>query len=299
MWMFTALLYLGFLILGLIFLCGYLLPVDDSDILIFHPNADLGGGGEKCCWALIMGLLKSKRPLKIGLFIRKNCIIGPRELSRTAGKTFQLSFGDDLYPRIKIAEPSLAEMSDTVTLKLIPLRTFWTSVYQYPKVCRMGQLLGGLLCGLEAVITTWRSVKSPVVLDTIGCAPAMFAMRILTRRKCRAYIHWPFIDDMVMKRNGKASLSWCYDAAVLAMYKEFGRIAYESPVVCNSTYTHTRIRNLWKKETQIEFPPVDEPPARKQCSKPIAMSVAQFRPEKNHRRQIDIIRHTILNVRDE
>jgi alpha-1,2-mannosyltransferase len=119
-----------------------------------------------------------------------------------------------------------------------------------------------------------------------------------------AYVHYPTIstDMMQWERQRKGRAIW-KTWAKLIYYKLFA-VAYglvgslADLVMVNSTWTYNHIQSLWwySKRIDIVYPPcrVDQREAPKSNQRqPIIVSIGQFRPEKNHRLQIEAV-HKLL-----
>jgi len=133
--------------------------------------------------------------------------------------------------------------------------------------------------------------------------------------KIISYSHYPFISSDMIKKvqsgisdfNNQASISkskiktqikLCYYKLILLMYRFVGRFA--DLIMANSTWTFNHFADLWASNLSNLyklFPPctVDkyyELPLNRPRAQQI-LSIGQFRPEKNHKLQINAIKQIV------
>jgi len=146
-----------------------------------------------------------------------------------------------------------------------------------------------------------------VFLDTMGYAFTYPFVRLLAGCPVVAYVHYPTISsDMIsVVRDRDASFNndssiarsaWLSDAK-LKYYqlfaKLYGFVGRQAQVVMvNSTWTKNHIVQIWKipNRTNIVYPPCGTMALANidlKTRKKIILSIAQFRPEKNHALQIE------------
>jgi len=180
----------------------------------------------------------------------------------------------------------------------------------YPRLTLLLQAFGSLLLGFEACLRH----HSDVVVDTVGCAfayPAFFA----SGSRIFAYVHYPFIsDDMLQRvRDGKLSYN---NLAVISGNKMLTRakLAYYGCIfwayrlcgslvegaMANSRWTEAHMRRAWgKTPLSVVYPPCDVEKfisTNSSARKRQIVSLAQFRPEKDHELQLRAF--SLLNNRD-
>lgn len=176
----------------------------------------------------------------------------------------------------------------------------------WPRFTLLGQILGSIILAFE----TMMRCKPDVFIDTAGFP---FIYPIIKMFKCRlvAYVHYPFIShDMIQKLQYKSynnsgliannnflrSLKIYYYKELCNIYSFCGKFC--DLAFTNSSWTHGHITRLWSgcSNIKILFPPCDLSPftgrklERKELSssKIEILSLSQFRPEKNHRLQLEI-----------
>lgn len=176
----------------------------------------------------------------------------------------------------------------------------------WPRFTLLGQILGSIVLALETMIR----FRPDILIDTAGF-PFMYP--IIKMFKCRlvAYVHYPFIShDMIQKlqiksfnNSGLIADNYFLRYLKIFYYKELCKIYSFCGKFCdlaftNSSWTHGHINRLWSgcSNIKIVFPPCDLSPftsiknQRKSApySKIEVLSLSQFRPEKNHRLQLEI-----------
>lgn len=148
-----------------------------------------------------------------------------------------------------------------------------------------------------------------VWLDTVGW-PASYPAAWLAGSKVAAYVHYPTISTDMLRRvaarhaafnnSSAVSSSAVRTQAKLLYYRLFALLygwlgAFPSVVMVNSSWTSAHICVLWwrgrARRPQIVYPPCDvaalqrlplKRPKKSQAELSLC-SVAQFRPEKNHK----------------
>ena len=247
----------------------------------FHPYCAAGGGGERVLWAAVAALSARQGP-DINIVIYT---------------------GDDLdmvEMRSKVLERFGLEVPTSVKLQRIRGRWLIEAKF-YPVVTLLGQSLGSMVLGLECLLR----YPPDIWIDTTGCAFPYFLARYLCGCRVACYVHYPTISaDMIQaveKRNpnfnhrGIIARSTILTFLKLYYYRMFayfygvaGRRA--SAVTANSTWTKNHIAALWNLRPTIVYPPCDTKHLRDYSQtkkKPLVLSLAQFRPEKNHITQLE------------
>lgn len=158
--------------------------------------------------------------------------------------------------------------------------------------------------GFEGVL---RHRPKSILFDTMGNAFVYPAFSLVSGAKIVAYTHYPFISEEMVKRvverrtsynNAKgitnsilgSSLKVAYYNLLKWTYSVVGRLAWRA--MANSTWTFNHLRKVWPS-TQIDlvYPPCDVEPflVRESTNTRTRtiVSLAQFRPEKNHRLQLE------------
>ena len=175
---------------------------------------------------------------------------------------------------------------------------------RYPVGTLFFQFLGSILLLHEALS------KSPpsILFDTHG-QPFGYFLAKLSGIKVIAYVHYPLISsDMISKvremrpsynnsslitsNSGISSLKLAYYYLLLIWYRSVG--LWCDLALCNSSWTHSHIAKLWHCRAKILYPPCDvsnflQIPLENNRQQ-IAISIGQFRPEKDHLLQITAFR---------
>ena len=158
----------------------------------------------------------------------------------------------------------------------------------------VGKAIIMLLVALECLL--WR--RPSLIIDTQGLPFTYPVFSLLFGIPSAAYLHCPYVDPDTLHEK------WSFLTGI------FGKPYYRfilwleslcgyavSLVMTNSTWTHERVISQWSKrlnskKCQIVYPPC-ELTKMAQFSltdrEPIIVSLAQFRPEKNQKMQIEIL----------
>ena len=184
----------------------------------------------------------------------------------------------------------------------------------WPILTLLGQILGSILLAFETMI----KCRPDIFIDTAGFP---FIYPIVKMFKCRliAYVHYPFISkDMIQKLQTKSynnsgtiannyllrSLKIFYYKKLCDFYSFCGKFC--DLAFTNSSWTHGHINRIWTgcSNVKLVFPPCDLNPFtsrtlnRKESKKIQVLSLAQFRPEKNHRLQLEIAARVLKDRSD-
>ncbi|KAJ2726329.1 asparagine-linked glycosylation protein [Coemansia sp. Benny D115] len=249
----------------------------------FHPFANAGGGGERVLWTMIK-TLQEKYPFIVSV-IYSGEGIEREELVRNV----HAKFGLDIDPR---------------TVYVVELtRCEWVQ-RRYQRMTLLLQSLASVALAAEAV----NKFCPDVFVDTIGYAFTYPLIRLLTARiPVVSYTHYPTISSdmrtLVASREAGVNndstvansvlltmLKGIYYAAFAHMYAFSGSFA--ASIMTNSSWTHGHIVSLFDKPkmTRVVYPPCDTEKLAGFAldgRQPVIMSLAQFRPEKNHAAQIE------------
>lgn len=149
--------------------------------------------------------------------------------------------------------------------------------------------------------------RAQVWIDTVGW-PMAYPVAAAAGARIAAYVHYPVVSTDMLARvsaraptfNNPASVaaspvkSWLkltYYRAFALLYGWLGSLP--AVVMVNSTWTHGHITQLWWRRppaspARIVYPPCDvealaAAPLERTRAPPLLCSIAQFRPEKDHR----------------
>ena len=204
-----------------------------------------------------------------------------------------------------------------VSLSFVYLRTrSLVEARLYPRFTMLGQSLGSVILALEALF----SCRPDVFVDTTGYAFSFPCARFMFGCKVVAYVHYPTItvemmnrvfeqrpshnnSDLVAGSSAVSSVKMLYYRVFAFMYGLVGKCA--DVVMTNSSWTHNHILSIWGLQTSetctVVFPPCDTTEFHSlplHPRKPIVLSVGQFRPEKDHSKQLAAFAKLLERVRD-
>mmetsp|Transcript_62963 Transcript_62963/g.147801 ORF Transcript_62963/g.147801 Transcript_62963/m.147801 type:complete len:494 (+) Transcript_62963:38-1519(+) len=257
-------------------------------IAFFHPYANAGGGGERVLWCCIRAV-QQKHP-GVACVVYTGDSVAPADLLTTARQRF----GVDV---------------DSSGVHFVFLtRRHWVEASSWPRFTLIGQSLGSLILGWEALC----QFQPDIYIDSMGYSFTLPLFRLLCSSRVGCYVHYPTIStDMLEQVRGRRSDGVCNDAMVarssllsaakLLYYQAFAKLyglAGKSAdvVLVNSSWTRGHIDALWARQdrTWTAYPPCDTAAlaslplerAKKDFAGKLVVSLAQFRPEKNHALQL-------------
>ena len=255
----------------------------------FHPYCAAGGGGERVLWHSIRALQKRYS------FVR--CVVYTGDVDKTPEAILSM-----VQTRFKL---QLRDV-DFVFLR----RRVWVEARCWPRFTILGQSLGSMLLGLEAVL----KLAPHVYMETTGYAFTLPIFRWLGGSRTASYVHYPTVSSDMLESVAKQTHSFNNSRAVsksrvltclkLSYYRLFARLygfmgRRSDVVMVNSSWTHAHIRQLWSpRQLFIVYPPCDTASFNNlpitRTTRPFRIvSVGQFRPEKNHKSQLRIL-HQLL-----
>ncbi|CAK8675221.1 unnamed protein product [Clavelina lepadiformis] len=195
-------------------------------------------------------------------------------------------------------------------------RRNWVNAARYPFFTLLGQSLGSVFLGMEALLL----YPPDIFLDTMGYAFTLPMFKYIAGCRTGCYVHYPTIStDMLTVVEGQTDafnnrpiiarsrvltfLKLMYYRMFACIYGMFGRSA--EAVMVNSSWTYDHIKSLWRKDViQKVYPPCNihgflNIPVKRAISEKyqnIILSIGQFRPEKNHALQIQSFHDFLLHV---
>jgi len=261
-------------------------PRKSSKISIgfFHPYCNAGGGGERVLWTAVKCLQD-----KYGASI--DYVIYTGDTNVTSQQIMQLT-----EKRFNI------KLDHEVRFVFLNQRD-WVEDKRYPMLTMIGQSLGSLILAFEA----YYAFVPDIFFDSMGYAFTFPIFKVYGRCKIGCYVHYPTIStDMLeaVKRretsfnnNSVISQSPFFSNLKLFYYKLFAWLygvmgSYADVVMVNSTWTKGHIDSIWgvRSKSFKVFPPCDTQAFQGfplESRQKIIVSVGQFRPEKNHRLQLE------------
>ncbi|KAA8493960.1 GDP-Man:Man(3)GlcNAc(2)-PP-Dol alpha-1,2-mannosyltransferase [Porphyridium purpureum] len=262
----------------------------DAFVVSFlHPHALAGGGGERVLWLAIKAL-RGRFPDATDLKIRVFTKGAPRKAD-VLEKVF-VQFGIDIFTT------------------QFELRELWSESLldgaRYPFCTLLLQFLAGAIAGVECTLL---HVATDLFIDTTGHAASLAVAKWLGGCHVATYVHYPTIStDMVhvvrsrtsqFNNSSRIADSLFLSGAKLAYYRLFSHMyglagGCADVVMVNSSWTRSHISSLWsgsRRKISLVFPPIDTKPllafGMDKRDPALIVSVAQFRPEKNHALQIE------------
>ncbi|PIA18007.1 UDP-Glycosyltransferase/glycogen phosphorylase [Coemansia reversa NRRL 1564] len=248
----------------------------------FHPYPNAGGGGERVLWTMIKAI-QDKYPFIV-------CVIysGDSVTRETLVRNVQRKFGIQIR---------------TESIYVVELSWRWWVDYKFPRFTLLMQSLGSAILVCQA----FHRFSPDLFIDTVGFAFTYPTVALLSSKvPIVSYTHYPTIssdmqtmvslresgvnNDLTIARSGAlTNLKSLYYSIFAKMYGFSGSFA--STIMTNSSWTHAHIVDLFGKPrmTKVVYPPCDTNVLAKfplSGRRPIIMSLAQFRPEKNHRLQV-------------
>lgn len=273
----------------------------------YHPFCASGGGGERVLWKIVhtLGVLHSRGAINLHVVIYAAGTTGKITDGGSLLRSAQERFGIDLgncqgQPPISGRAPS------TMPIEVVFLPAWAVRLVQpeaWPRFTMLGQSLGSVILAFLGLLRA----TPHTFIDTTGAAFTMPLARFFGAR-CACYVHYPTISvdmlqvvasgqDTYNHKHGsllRASLKCVYYCAFAALYCAAGSAA--DLVLVNSSWTRAHIASLWRLSPAplVVYPPVGvedftggggapETP-------PVVISVAQFRPEKDHALQLRAFR---------
>lgn len=272
-------------------------------VAFFHPYCNTGAGGERVLWCAVRALQTRYPGTKVVVYT------GDLEASP-----------EEIINRVR--QRLNIELPEPVEFVYLHKRG-WVEADNYPTFTLLGQSLGSLILGMEAL----NAFLPDVYLDTMGYAFTLPLFRYIGGCRVGCYTHYPTISTDMLRRVSSRSIQYNNSHYVarspfltggkIIYYKMFawiygimGRCA--EIVMVNSSWTEEHINDIWKipLKTHRVYPPCDTEDLKK-VPIPIAddedflissqsgdvknemgkklikiVSVGQFRPEKDHPLQL-------------
>lgn len=255
---------------------------NQGTVAFFHPYCNAGGGGERVLWEMVK-LLQEKTNLRIVVYTG-DVNVTPQDILSKVAANLKI----DLQPTIQF---------------VYLYQRNWVEASRYPYLTLLGQSLGSLILALEAVL----KFTPDYFIDSMGYSWTYPLVKILCGSRVCCYTHYPTISTDMLNLVSSSSESFNNRPFIarsplltrmkIAYYHLFaylyGWAGYWSDlVIVNSSWTKGHIDKLWSlpDRTHLIFPPCDtsafESLQTADKLKGQMISIAQFRPEKNHELQL-------------
>jgi alpha-1,2-mannosyltransferase len=283
-------------------------------VAFMHPYCNAGGGGERVLWCAVKALAerRAERPCEIVVYTGDTDVSLDEALSRV-----RRNFGMRIPTNAPLSFCRLRHR------RSVEART-------WPRFTLLGQSLGSIVLAWEALLarrpdvwidTTGLAFTLPLARIIGGCRTAAYVhyptistdMLSLVRSRRASYNNR---DTGYLRSRAKL----LYYRAFAALYAAAGRCC--DTVMCNSSWTEGHIRSLWGTAAcgpdgaAVLFPPCDTEAlqklpltaaARARAALPegsghgaeglrslagrrLLLSIGQFRPEKDHAKQLRALR---------
>lgn len=274
-------------------------------IAFLHPNASDFGGGEKVLWEIVkaLSLYQSDKTNgninKIYILCSNKCNLD--EILIKLNDRFNLTFdkGFDVVKNIQ-----LVKLNNT---SLVAPKRYFTMLLQ---------IIGQVILAFEIILT----VHTEYIIDTTGLPFTYFLLK-LYGFKVGAYIHYPFISDQMIDdvrqdkvgvhnkiSNDKQVLGQELRLTKSQIIKKKLKLVYYSIInvlfkfncrqlefaMSNSTWTFNHMKKIFGQGQKhgILYPPCSVDEYKNPLDnnrRNVIVSFAQFRPEKDHQLQIEIL----------
>ncbi|TSK17952.1 GDP-Man:Man(3)GlcNAc(2)-PP-Dol alpha-1,2-mannosyltransferase [Bagarius yarrelli] len=272
-------------------------------VAFFHPYCNAGGGGERVLWCAIRALQNRYTDVDFVIYTGDQGVTG-EQIVDGARRRFN----------IRLPRP--------VRFIFLKHRLF-VEASLYPHFTLLGQSIGSLFLGWEALA----AFTPDLYIDSMGYAFTLPIFRYLGGCKVASYVHYPTIStdmlSVVRDRNPRfnnadyisnnpilSAIKVVYYCTFALLYGLAGSCS--DMIMVNSTWTQGHILALWRapNRTSVVYPPCDvqaflDAPLEGEKDKNQAqkcrsiVSVAQFRPEKDHRLQIRAFQKFLDRHREE
>lgn len=151
---------------------------DIIEVGIFHPYCNAGGGGERVLWCAVRAL-QQKYGSKIHIKIYTgDTNVSSEQILRNVTKTFNFILDESNI--------------DFVFLR----KRYWVEAERYPHFTLLGQSLGSMVLGLEALL----QYQPDVFIDTMGYAFTYPIFRFIGDCKVGSYTHYPVVSTDMLRR---------------------------------------------------------------------------------------------------
>ncbi|XP_037939364.1 GDP-Man:Man(3)GlcNAc(2)-PP-Dol alpha-1,2-mannosyltransferase [Teleopsis dalmanni] len=252
---------------------------------IFHPYCNAGGGGERVLWCAIRALQAKYDNVKIIIYTG-DIDSSPNNILENVQNIFNISLD-----------------KENITFVYLKRRQ-WIEANMYPYFTLLGQSIGSVLLGLEALC----KFPPDIYIDTMGYAFTLPLFRYLGSCKVGCYVHYPTISTDMLRRVQQREflhnnqnyvvrnpfLTWMkitYYRIFAKIYSAVGKCS--ETIMVNSSWTENHILELWDApfKTHRVYPPcevnhIKNLPYAGNPDEIIILSVGQFRPEKDHPLQL-------------
>ncbi|POM62355.1 Alpha-1,2-mannosyltransferase [Phytophthora palmivora] len=276
---------------------------------VFHPYANGGGGGERVLYCALLALVqryhKTDINLRIALYAGDDGLSAAALVARAADE-------------FNLPQLQTLQVERYVTLVPLPSREI-LEPSRYPSFTLLWQSVAHVRLALEAVQQSTKQGLYPQIwVDTTGCPFSYVVASLLYACAVVAYVHYPMIStDMISKvqqrdagfnndvsiaaSSSRSTAKYIYYRLFAGAYSLVGKYCTDVSMV-NSTWTYNHIKQLWGNAPTIVYPPCGAMREYMNFSledrEPIALSISQFRPEKNQLLQLQSFHVLLTKYKD-
>ena len=271
----------------------------------FHPYSTGGGGGERVLWTFLAAVQKTYRDADITLYTHFTDSSLAASVNTDDGRALK----ELVKRKFGIA---LLEGRNINVVQLEGIH--WVEASSYPRVTLLLQSLGAIPLGYEAI----SQHNVDIFIDSMGYAFTYPLVKLLSpTTSVVSYTHYPTVstDMLSAVRSGEAfnnasaiARSRLLTEAKIAYYRLFSVLygwcgRFSCATMVNSSWTKGHIAHIWEVPTATSslhcvYPPCDCTQLRRLKRSDgdgdggvmKVISVAQFRPEKNHALQVEALR---------
>jgi len=253
----------------------------------FHPHSTGGGGGERVLWTMLNALMHEWPQADFIVYTH---------WSKEKGTATHDAVEKLVLGKFGIALPR--------PVKIVQLQgVTWIEPSSYPRLTLLLQSLGAVPLAYEAL----KAQVPDVFVDSQGLALSYPLASFCCRCKVASYVHYPVVSsDMLaavrerqakFNNSGAVARSPLLTRAKILYYRAFAKIygyagRHCDVVMVNSSWTKGHIVEIWGLSPAMVhrvYPPCDVAKlvSLGNVEKELAIvSVAQFRPEKDHPLQL-------------
>lgn len=257
-----------------------------------HPHSLSGGGGERVLWCAVIATRKVFPDSPLAIY------------SAWADAGVKLEDAVD-KSRLKVREQFGLDLADVSFVPVDIKCAHLIDPSQYPRLTLLLQALGACFMGFHAF---WEQPVD-VFVDTANLTFSLVTPKAFGARTV-SYVHYPTVstDMLTVVRTRRAQFnnssaiarSAGLSFAKLMYYHAFAHLYAFAALCCdipmaNSSWTRNHLNSVWWKRTSVEtvFPPCptfcEDATVASPRNESLIVSVGQFRPEKNHALQLDMM----------
>ncbi|GAC92997.1 hypothetical protein PHSY_000557 [Pseudozyma hubeiensis SY62] len=255
----------------------------------FHPYCNAGGGGERVLYEAVQLHLALDPKCIIAVYTGDFPGASKEEILGKASSRFGIEL-------------------DSSRILMIPLGRRWmVEDTTWKRFTLLGQSYGSIWLAFEAL----SSLIPDVYIDTMGYAFTFPVARLFKRDlPVGGYVHYPVISTDMLERvrsrvgghtNASSANSSVKTFVKLAYYRLFAWVygwvlRRADVVVANGSWTQAHLKQLTGKPVEKVYPPCDTDEMAGfalEARTHTIVSLAQFRPEKEHPQQLHILRELL------